>query len=110
MSQKSESETKKMFIRHLWHFPQYFDTSLKLLLFVTKFNRAKLVVFAFSDYNFVEYSNNLPRLPFLGCMVRMGALEKIKLRTFIYLDHLFLELELLHSSFDINLLNIPFGR
>ena len=31
---------------------QHFDTSLKLLLFVTKFKRAKLTVFAFSDYNF----------------------------------------------------------
>ena len=59
MSQKSESETKNMFVRHLWHFPQHFDTSLQLLLPVTKFNRAKLVVFAFSDYNFAENSNNL---------------------------------------------------
>ena len=30
-------------------FSQHFDTSLQLLLPVTKFNRAKLVVFAFSD-------------------------------------------------------------
>ena len=33
---------------------QHFDTSLKLLLFVTKFNRAKLVIFTFSDYNFAN--------------------------------------------------------
>ena len=52
MSQKSESETKNMFVRHLWHNPQQFDTFLQLLLPVTKFNRAKLVVFAFSEYNF----------------------------------------------------------
>ena len=38
---------------------QHFDTSLKLLLFVTKFNRAKLIVFALSDYNLAENSNNL---------------------------------------------------
>ena len=38
---------------------QYFDTSLKLLLFLTKFNRENLVVFAFSDYNFAEIRNNL---------------------------------------------------
>ena len=38
---------------------QYFDTSLKLLLFLTKFNRADLVAFAFSDYNFAENQNNL---------------------------------------------------
>ena len=38
---------------------QYFDTSLKLLLFLTKFNRAELVAFAFSDYNFAENQNNL---------------------------------------------------
>ena len=44
-----------MFIRQLWHFPQHFDASFQLLHFVTKFNKAKLVVFAFSDYN----SNNL---------------------------------------------------
>ena len=34
-------------------------TSLKLLLFLTKFNRANLVAFAFSDYNFAENQNNL---------------------------------------------------
>ena len=38
---------------------QHFDTSLKLLLFVTKFNRAKLIVSAFLDYNFAENSNSL---------------------------------------------------
>ena len=38
---------------------QDFDTYLKLLLCVTKFHRANLLVFAFSDYNFAEYSNNL---------------------------------------------------
>ena len=38
---------------------QHFDTSLKLLLFLTKFNRANLVVFAFSNYNFAENQNNL---------------------------------------------------
>ena len=38
---------------------RHFDTSFKFLLFVTKFNRAKLIVFAFSDYNFAEKSNNL---------------------------------------------------
>ena len=59
MSQKSESKTKNMFVRHLWHNPQHFDTSLKLLFSVTKFNRAKLVVFAFSDYNCTENSKNL---------------------------------------------------
>ena len=59
MSQKSESETKNMFVRHLWHNPQHFDTSLQLLLPVTKFNRAKLAVFAFSDYNSTENSNYL---------------------------------------------------
>ena len=59
MSQKSESETKNMFVRHLWHNPQHFDTSLQLLLPVTKFNRAKLVVFAFSDQKIAENSNNL---------------------------------------------------
>ena len=59
MSQKSESETKNMFIRQLWHFPQHFDTYFQLLFPVTKFNRAKLVVFAFSDYNFAENSNDL---------------------------------------------------
>ena len=48
-----------MFIRHLWYFPQHFGTYLQLLLPVTQFNRAKLVVFAFSDYNFAENSYNL---------------------------------------------------
>ena len=38
---------------------QYSDTSLKLLLFLTKFNRVDLVAFAFSDYNFAENQNNL---------------------------------------------------
>ena len=38
---------------------QHFDTSLKLLLFLTKLNRADLVVFAFSDYKFAENQNNL---------------------------------------------------
>ena len=38
---------------------QHFDTYLKLLLFVTKFHRAKVIVFAFSEYNFAENSNNL---------------------------------------------------
>ena len=38
---------------------QHFDTSLKLLLFLTKLNRADLVVFAFSDYKFEENQNNL---------------------------------------------------
>ena len=38
---------------------QYFDTSLKLLLFLTKFNRTNLVVFTFSDFNFAENQNNL---------------------------------------------------
>ena len=38
---------------------QHVDTSLKLLLFPTKFNRANLVVFAFSDYNFAKNPNNL---------------------------------------------------
>ena len=40
-------------------FSRHFDTSLKLFLFLTKFNRAKLIVFAFSDYNFADNSNNL---------------------------------------------------
>ena len=64
MSQKSESETKNMFVRHLWHFPQHVDTYLQLLLPETKLNRAKLVVFAFSDYNFAENSNDLRSLDF----------------------------------------------
>ena len=34
---------------------QHFDLSLKLMLFETKFNRAKLIVFAFSDYNFPDF-------------------------------------------------------
>ena len=38
---------------------QHFDASLKVLLVVTKFNRAKLVVIAIADYNFAENSNNL---------------------------------------------------
>ena len=38
---------------------QQFDTSLKPLLFLTKFNRTNLVVFAFSTYNFAETQNNL---------------------------------------------------
>ena len=38
---------------------QQFDTSLKLLLFLTKFNTANLVVCAFSDYNFAETQNDL---------------------------------------------------
>ena len=38
---------------------QQFDTSLKLLLFLTKFDRANLAVCAFSDYNFAENKNNL---------------------------------------------------
>ena len=59
MLQKSESETKNMFVRHLWHNPQPFDTSLQLLLPVTKFNREKLAVFAFSDFNFAENLDNL---------------------------------------------------
>ena len=32
MLQKSESQTMNMFVRHLWHNPQHFDTSLQLLL------------------------------------------------------------------------------
>ena len=45
-------KTKNMFNRFYVIFSQHFDTSLKVLLFVTKFDRAKLIVFAFSDYNF----------------------------------------------------------
>ena len=41
---------------------QHFDTSLKLLLFLTKLNRAELVVFLFSDYIFAENQNNLRKL------------------------------------------------
>ena len=36
---------------------QNFDTYLKLLLFVTKFQRARLIVFAFSDYNFADFQD-----------------------------------------------------
>ena len=59
---------------------QYFDTSLKLLLFLTKFNRAELVAFAFSDYNFAENQNNL-RSPdfqdfrFLDVCMSMGTIK-----------------------------------
>ena len=56
------SETKNMFIRLLDIYgvsSQHFDTSLKLLLLLTKFNRENLVVFAFSDYNFAGNQNNL---------------------------------------------------
>ena len=38
---------------------QNFDTSLKCLIFVTKFNKANLVVFGISDYYFADNSNNL---------------------------------------------------
>ena len=37
----------------------FHNTLTQLLLPVTKFNRAKMVVFAFSDCNFAENSNNL---------------------------------------------------
>ena len=40
-------------------YSQHFDTSLKLLLLLTKFNRENLVVFAFSDNKFAENQNNL---------------------------------------------------
>ena len=58
---------------------QYFDTSLKLLLFLTKFNRAELVAFAFSDYNFAEnQKSGLPGLLLFGCMPKSNmALSKL---------------------------------
>ena len=69
--QKStQNVAEKMFVKPRTCSSQRFDISLKLLLFVTKFYRAKLTVFAFSDYNFAKDLNNLRSLDFslLGCM------------------------------------------
>ena len=55
MGNVGESETKTMFIIDIYGISsQHFDTYLKPLLFLTKLNRANLVVFAFSDYYFAE--------------------------------------------------------
>ena len=51
----------QIYKKKLWTIP------LKLLLFLTKFNRANLVVFTFSDYNFAEYQNNLRSPDFQDC-------------------------------------------
>ena len=60
MGNVGESETKTMFIIDIYGISsQHFDTYLKPLLFLTKLNRANLVVFAFSDYYFAENQNNL---------------------------------------------------
>ena len=60
MGNVGESETKTMFIIDIYGISsQHFDTYLKPLLFLTKLNRADLVVFAFSDYKFAENQNDL---------------------------------------------------
>ena len=64
---------------------------IKLLLLLTKFNRANLVSCAFSDYNFTENQNNLrsPVFRFLNvCLNHIKKVEEIGWRCLIILKKL----------------------
>ena len=74
MSQKSESKTKNMFVRHLWHNPQHFDTSLQLLLPVTIIQQSKVSSFRVLRLCIIlRKIQIICGLPLLGCRPRVSG-------------------------------------